>query len=492
MLDLEVELNLDDNEKAIYIYPFCESAKRLLMYLVDLNIPVEGFISRGEIEIEQYLGKRIIKEPPKECDCILIPSDKKTVEYQWDIFAKIVEIPDTISTNLATYRDEQGESIFFSPIILNYIYKTVILKDKEFVLWGEKEDVTVLAKKYYCLGYKVSFCVTNNYDEEYDEGLELRNPFELLYESQENLFIWVLYGSERQARTFVKESGMNPDCFCCTLLHKLYRDICFDPNNGFTNNYSGYNSSMICQDNEESSVKIVVLGGSTTDSTLYIEKSWPEHLCDVLHENNIKVKLINAAVSGYGSSQELVTLIRDVIPQHPNIVISYSRVNDAVGERNYFVHPYLVSLYSSIVDNYKMQARDGSFMSPNLYFGEGVIGHGEHWLNQERMMNAICREFDIKFVSIIQPFFFEKKNKNIDDKELLECMGEDMNEYIRILTGIREYVRKEALQCNLSWIKDFSEIFDNGESIYRDRCHVNSEGNRVIAEQVFECIKECM
>lgn len=75
-------------------------------------------------------------------------------------------------------------------------------------------------------------------------------------------------------------------------------------------------------------LKIVVLGGSTSDPALGY--SWPELLAGVLKERGAKATVLNGGVAGYSSNQELIKLTRDVLPLGPDIVISMSGVNDLV------------------------------------------------------------------------------------------------------------------------------------------------------------------
>ena len=46
-------------------------------------------------------------------------------------------------------------------------------------------------------------------------------------------------------------------------------------------------------------VRIVVLGGSNTDEDVARNKSWPEYLCEYLHNQNISYELYNGGTMGY-------------------------------------------------------------------------------------------------------------------------------------------------------------------------------------------------
>src|SRR5262249_27994290 len=74
---------------------------------------------------------------------------------------------------------------------------------------------------------------------------------------------------------------------------------------------------------------ILTLGGSTTAGVQF-PNSWPEQLARMLKERNIPGTVINGAIGGYTSSQELLKLIRDGLEFQPNIVITLNGVNDAL------------------------------------------------------------------------------------------------------------------------------------------------------------------
>ena len=75
-------------------------------------------------------------------------------------------------------------------------------------------------------------------------------------------------------------------------------------------------------------VRIVALGGSTTESTLFFVKGWVQFLAEYLCRDNISAIVYGGGTSGYTSSQELLKFIRDVIPLKPDIVLSYGGGND--------------------------------------------------------------------------------------------------------------------------------------------------------------------
>ena len=89
----------------------------------------------------------------------------------------------------------------------------------------------------------------------------------------------------------------------------------------------------------ERNLSVHVFGGSTSDPLgLHFSGkngTWPEHFGNYLVENNnIKLNLFNFAVGGAQSSQELFRLIASLKHNDPDILISFSGLNEAYFKDN--------------------------------------------------------------------------------------------------------------------------------------------------------------
>ena len=52
------------------------------------------------------------------------------------------------------------------------------------------------------------------------------------------------------------------------------------------------------------------------------------------------------------------------------------------------------------------------------------------------------------------------------------------------MTKVKELLKEQKV----NYIYDISDLFDKNESVYIDGCHVTEEGNRMIADRIFEAI----
>ncbi len=233
---------------------------------------------------------------------------------------------------------------------------------------------------------------------------------------------------------------------------------------------------------KEASYRIVTLGGSTTDPTYGNQKSWSEILYEQLKKLNKNIEVICGGICSYTSTQELYKLIRDVLELKPNLVISYSAINDFL--ESYFVkeHPYILQYQMDIiqksVEEGKMNDTLAEITVPITKVTCGIESKksiAKHWIDCERMMYAICKEYSVDFLAFLQPYFME--GNIFLTQEQLVAVKKNYDEVKRIM----EMTKRE-------WLIDFTHIFKGKESVYFDLCHVYEQGNRIIVKNMMPYI----
>lgn len=132
--------------------------------------------------------------------------------------------------------------------------------------------------------------------------------------------------------------------------------------------------------------KIMVVGGSTSANCLYQYRSWPEELYEILKKENRSVTIYNGAVEGYKSIQELAKVMRDVRMIKPDMVISFSGINDV--ENGPLQGEWSLGAY-------------GKRKRENLF---------QDWVKNERWMACIAEREGAKFFCFAQPQFHLFKN----------------------------------------------------------------------------------
>lgn len=382
------------------------------------------------------------------------------------------------------------------------LYKSSIYRisrdaqEKHLLICGYDEAAKKILKKLYLLdivplGFLVSSLprkdMLRNFSETVNDTTKIKVTF-YTYEELKNIDLnnyRIIITKPEQAKE-LEEIGLNRG--------KNYRSIAYhesmrqeyrmDPTLGYNLVVESEIPGFKRYGNPFSENAIVTLGNSTTDPELFPFKSWSELLGEQIKQNNYDFKVLCGAVSGHTSSQELLKLIRDVIPIRPKMVICYEGfqdVNISVEDKSFkFILPYQKEWLSSLEINRWI----------SIYFTKGyTLGVDDNltcyqaWKKNMRIMHAVCEEFGIKFIGILQPSLFNKyPNYGKNDWEValhyelrgnyLTCLKNFFNEY-------------DNDQEKLEYVYDYTGLFHNIDGIYIDNCHVYEKGNKLIADKIF-------
>lgn len=248
---------------------------------------------------------------------------------------------------------------------------------------------------------------------------------------------------------------------------------------------------------EKAGLRIMTLGGSTTDPGMYPFKSWSEYLHEILEEKGISNVVMCGGVAGYASSEELSKLIRDGFSLKPDIVLNYNGVNDMQIEEAY---PY-INFYMRQISEYLINKGDvGNLNFDNYGFGiswgindfeSGDLKEKcKFWLENQKMIHGVCLARNVRHISFFQPLLFNGI-KPLSERERsyqlnLVYVGvkrEHKSDYANKAKKFMELVQQEIQEYE--WIYDLSGIFGE-EDIYIDFAHVNENGNKIIAEHIVD------
>lgn len=395
--------------------------------------------------------------------------------------------------------------------------REVIQKYNEKVKNGRWEAIDSAVKGIcdnYCAGQKIFIAGTNEYSKYFMHELsnaniecngvlvlgEEENPeneflpktliYELVYEQIDNVKVYVFeLEKTTQYSDLLLQMGV---CNTWFLDGKKWAGLkeldVYDIQLGYTWMINGTPGFVRFTDgNNANAFRIVTLGGSTADPTMSNIRSWSELLYKKLLGMGINVEIAAGGVGAYTGSQELVKLIRDVIPLKPDLVISYSGFNDAYGLYHKEQHPFTMWYQSEDFER-MLRSNDCKNMIMNqMPMKEVTYGlpikksSDEQWLDCERMMKAVCREYNIDFYCFLQPY-------NAEGREvfLSEYVWSQINNFYASITKNEDF-RKQS-----DWLIDFTDIFDHESDIFFDSCHVYEKGNRIISEKMMPYILECM
>lgn len=332
------------------------------------------------------------------------------------------------------------------------------------------------------------------------EGVEEKSYVDLIYENIEQIYVIIVKEDFLVACQNLESLGLRQYA-SYTVAHKsMYSNYCqnfpLDINLGYTYSFAETDPKLPGvtvfgnKDSKENSYVIITLGNSTSDSQAFIWKCWSEFLYDRIVDekliNDGNIVLYSAGVSAYRSSQELLKLERDMLNLRPNMVISFSGVND-IGRMAYpFVQHYQCHIFDAILPH-QVSDMNGSKTIPGYSCGFERIGsNAENWVRHMRMMHAICKEYEIVFHSFLQPMLGAKENiLSRSEKEIVLNYSDDILE--KTIPFINE-VRQMIAKSKLDYIHDITDLFNECDDVYIDNCHVTEEGNRMIADKICSTI----
>ena len=321
--------------------------------------------------------------------------------------------------------------------------------------------------------------------EEDEESLSWEKPMEeLIYLRGTEARIYCMSQfRDREIESFLLEIGIEPKRLRrlgygteqrlrgCALLNA------YDPLLGFSRvteeNLPGFTVFTNCGNHpDEKEWKILTLGGSTSDPTLCNLRSWPEVLFNRLDSMDRCVTVYAGGIGGYTSAQEMKKLLRDGLTLQPDIVISYSGINDAVGRYPDTGHPFHLKEESGLAKRLVDEKAAVNTLQSGVPMEEMTLGVPDpesrfsYWLRNERSMHGLCSEFGIRFFSLLQPAQENYMTHNAFYREAEERLREE----------------------SFPWLKDARRLFEDTPEVFYDFCHVYESGNRRIAQLVLQLL----
>lgn len=317
--------------------------------------------------------------------------------------------------------------------------------------------------------------------------IEIKSPYDLMYEDKENtiVFVTAIMGMKEITKLLEGMGYVYNRNYFLTFATELsapftYLDPVLSYSRGDEGDYEKVSFIGEREGRKEERV-ILVVGGSTTDGTMYGIKSWPYFLQQRVGE---KIQIYNGGIAGYTSSQELLGLLRDgLLKIKPDLVIDYSGNNDATIDSYGFTLPYFHSIMEKLPECYKKNVGE----VPEVYYGESIEKVRRYIMNI-RMMRGACQELGCEFISILQPVMWTCVDYKCNAMEqeyrrvpAIEQTGrKTLDFYSKAIEEIQKY----------DYIYDFTRIFNYEEDCFYECVHCNEKGNEIIADKVYGLLKE--
>jgi lysophospholipase L1-like esterase len=256
----------------------------------------------------------------------------------------------------------------------------------------------------------------------------------------------------------------------------------------------------------EGALRIVALGGSTTDP--FNQGHWSGTLSEILVSEGIPARIYNGGVGSYSTNQEVIKLIRDALALNPQVVISVDGVNDLGLVKSISASTPMVNHPQQAIMDYVVGTPAQSLFLPNLArllrFGEGILqkphwGHPDEmkaeevWEKNVRIMNAVSEEFGIRYLAVLQPIMgFGSYDPSPREQE----MWEERQQRLRpgetpYHVALTRYYEAAQVRCaQIPYCADLTEIYAGKSDLYGDPRHPNPEGYRLLGEAIFRELRD--
>lgn len=279
----------------------------------------------------------------------------------------------------------------------------------------------------------------------------------------------------------------------------------YDPLLGYTHNHEaarargieavpGYEVIRPAGHGGGSLPRVMVLGGSTSSRLELC--NWPRHMVEIAEQDHgTALEVFSGGVGGYGSSQELIKLIRDLPGIKPGTVVVLSGINDMGFPWAAPGHPMVHSFQATIARSVANGA--DAFSDFSLGPRDESPAH-EHWLRNVRLMKAACEASGVDCLVFLQPvlgagaYVPQGTDVALFAEHVKGKRNEDGSPYIDALREFYDVVRGElaAGKPDYAHVTDLTDIFVGQEGIYRDSRHPNEIGNRLIAQRICDRFME--
>lgn len=425
---------------------------------------------------------------------------------------------------------------------------------KKIIIYGAGARGIVLYETLRILGLEVAYFIDSNTQKQNTNilGIPVHEPLKLMHEDVNDILIIIAIASPRDVIPTLEGLGLDASKNITWIFDNetLGNGIARTEGMPLIDFFLGYNRQSDLPgfkrlgSDTGGELRIVILGGSTTDPEVMDPMewndpkkreqslgSWPRFLHEYLTANGIDAVIYNGGMSSYISGQEMLKLIRDGLALKPDLIICFDGINDAQSYMRYDsrfskYHSYFMTLENCMTPLFsksKISAFGGRAEVP---FVQGICyGVAEdnsafdEWYSNQRIMRAVCSEFNAEYVCFLQPggIFLHDYLRSCDavlrtrwflwDSFIL--FAKELQHYVMShdpsipsennlrtifqyclsypFDHVEEFYRhaKETAKSN-DYIVDMVDALNGYPDVFYDRVHCNMKGNKLIAERIYQ------
>jgi len=266
------------------------------------------------------------------------------------------------------------------------------------------------------------------------------------------------------------------------------------PNQHYPNlniNGYGFRGPEIVKEKPDNTVRIFVVGGSTTYSirALSDQQTIPGHLqenFDKLQINN-KIEVVNAGIPSIASTDELQLVQTKIIQFDPDLIIIYDGSNDLTHSYPWIKPKNESNVFGTIQYFYRtIYVLHGIFdpKIPKTYDKSDWYDKALLWKQNMIKICELGKKHGYETFIILQPIL-GSGNKTLSEHEIKNIEFWDQ---AKAVIGYQKFADElNDLNNYCIGTADLRNIFDNVKGdVYFDYAHIDSEHNKIVADKIFE------
>lgn len=459
-----IDLNEELRNKRLYIYGIGNKGGDLYNTFQDMGVVIEGVCVTKPGKIEKWCGNIVlsVEQVKQEDSCAAVLAT--------DIESSLKEMLEQLEgCNIEIYI-----SYFISVNVINnmnffQVINIALLKSKSIWLYTNGDEHVRYLKEIF-----------QRYQITIDREVYQESIYELGYENIDEISVVVIekdadksemvcdildslgFGLERLDYTAINWCTCKANWSAAL----LKRDILLGRGIYVNEKYPGYD---VYGDEKLAEVKIMVLGGSTSTSNVYRTVSWVECLYKIMLKAGYSPLIYNGSMCSYGVVDEYLRMTRDIEPLRPDIVISFSGVNNTSVRK-------AVNLFNTCWGEFEINSNNdvvsGMKSNETLY---------DFWCRISKLLRMVAEYHGARVYNFLQPM---NSSNNLYD--LIQTSMFELTEHQAYIEEFKEKASGETDQFYIN----LSSMLEGKKEMYIDACHYSNQASRLIAERVFEVIKQ--
>lgn len=458
----------------IIIYGTGQGCEQLCKVLREENISAELFCVTKKNSSMHYEGKKVIESAElDQYEGFAVLVSALSPWYREEILNELLDFSGNVYMKLENIMDRPEDLINFTQNL------DLAVREKRKIYLYSKRNL--MAEWIESILHIYDIWIDGYVYDIDDEKQGIKNIYELAYERTEDKLIIInedipAYLSE--ARNNIELAGFSLENRNYTSLKQYtyaeqymiselreYPDSLCGDSIIYSQGEPGW---RLYGKNDGNSIRILVVGGSTS-SEVYHTENWISRLYCKLSKNNIKAAIYNGAHTCNDIVSEILRVLRDGYVLKPHIVISMSGVNN--------------TYYKKSVNQFNEERLIWRVMNRSEGYCSGVKSDEtlfSFWRRNVELLRLISEFYGSRFFGILQPMNITMKHMDIREKSLYE-------REMRVV-GAEEF-SKSADTDKQDVYNNLMRLFEHRDEMYFDICHYTNKGHELIADEVYKIIE---